>query len=104
MVTIIKFPQKTTDKDYPFFKDPRKALSEPDNVIESMTSGVNGVYHFKYYSNDWDKLSDKEIIEKYNNYKLPNIKPIEIGERKSGNGYNTVDKQWFIRIIKSTAK
>ena len=48
-----------------------------------------------------DKLSDKEIIEKYNNYNSPNIKPIEIGERKSGNGYNTVDKQWFIRIIKN---
>lgn len=106
MVTIIKFPQKPTEKEYPFFKDPRRALTEPDNVVTPMISGVKGVYHFKYYPKDWDNLSDKEIIEKYNSYKKPDITPIELGERKSGNGYNTTDKQWFIRIIKekSTAK
>ena len=102
MVTIIKFPQKLTNKDYPFYKDPRMALSEPDNVIEQMIIGVDGVYHLRHYGNDWDKLSDREIIEKYNENK--NVTPIEIGERKSGNGYNTTDKQWFIRIIKNTVK
>ena len=100
MITIIKFPQKPTNKDYPFYKEPRKALTEPDNVVTPMISGVKGVYHFKYYPKDWDKLTDKEIIEKYNAHKNPSTTPIEIGERKSGNGYNTTDKQWFIRIIR----
>ena len=98
MITIIKFPQKPTNKDYPFYKEPRKALTEPDEVVEPMISGVNGVYHFKHYPKDWDKLNDKEIIEKYN--ECPNVSKIEIGERKSGNGYNTTDKKWFIRIIR----
>lgn len=102
MITIIKFPQKPTDKNYPFYKDPRKALSEPDEIVEPMIAGVNGVYHLKHYKNDWDKLTDREIIEKYNDCK--NTQNIEIGERKSGNGYNTTDKQWFIRIIKKAVE
>ena len=51
-----QIPTKTYGQRLYLFKDPRKALSEPDNVVEPMTSGVNGVYHFKYYSNDWDYI------------------------------------------------
>ena len=98
MITIIKFPQKPTNKDYPFYKEPRKALAEPDEIVGSMTSGVKEVFYLKNYTNEWDNLTDKEIIEKYNEH--PNVSKIEIGERKSGNGYNTTDKKWFIRIIR----
>ena len=48
--------------------------------------------------NSSDNLTDKEIIEKYNDH--PNVSKIEISERKSGNGYNTTDKTWFIRIMR----
>ena len=98
MITIIKFPQKPTNKDYPFSKEPRKALTEPDEIVESMTSGVKEVFYLKNYTNEWNNLTDKEIIDNYNEH--PNVSKIEIGERKSGNGYNTTDKKWFIRIIR----
>ena len=98
MITIIKFPQKPTNKDYPFYKEPRKALTEPDETVEPMISGIKEVYYLKKHTNEWDNLTDKEIIEKYNEH--PNVSKIEIGERKSGNGYNTTDKKWFIRIIR----
>ena len=80
MITIIKFPQKPTNKDYPFYKEPRKALTEPDETVESMTFGVKEVYYLKKYTNERDNLTDKEIIEKYNEH--PNVSKIEINERK----------------------
>ena len=66
-------------------------MTEPDETVESMTFGVKEVYYLKKYTNERDNLTDKEIIEKYNEH--PNVSKIEISERKSGNGYNTTDKQ-----------
>lgn len=97
MFAVILFPVKPTDKDYPYFKSPKKVLEIEDDEVLKYTFGVKGVYHLKHYLNDMDESSDKEIIEYYN---AKNKAKVVISSRKSGKGYATEDKDYFVRIIK----
>lgn len=45
-----------------------------------------------------DELSDKELVEYYNKLSTPKI---SISSRKSGKGYSTENKDYYVRIIRT---
>lgn len=97
MFTIILFPVKPESKDYPYIKSPKKVLEIDDEEALQFTTCGYGVYHIKHYVNDMDGLTDKEIVEYFNKISKMNV---SISSRKTGNGYSTEDKDYFVRIIR----
>lgn len=98
MFAIILFPVKPTNKEYPYFKSPKKVLEIEDDEVLACTTSIKGVYHLKHYINDMDELSDKELVEYYNKVSTSKI---SISSRKSGKGYLTENKDYYVRIIKT---
>ncbi len=98
MFAVVLFPVKPVNKDYPYFKSPKKVLEIEDSEALRYLFGFKGIYHLKHYLNDMDESSDKEIIDYYNE---KNNSKITLSSRKSGKGYSTEDKEYFVRIIKS---
>ena len=98
MFAVILFPVKPTNKEYPYFKSPKKVLEIEDAEALAYTVGVKGVFYLKYYLNDMDELSDKELVEYYNK---TSITKISISSRKSGKGYSTENKDYYVRIIRA---
>ncbi len=98
MFAVILFPVKPTNKEYPYFKSPKKVLEIEDVEALACTVGVKGVFYLKRYLNDMDELSDKELVEYYNKLSIPKI---SISSRKSGKGYNTENKDYYVRIIRT---
>ena len=47
---------------------------------------------------DMDELSDKELVEYYNKLSTPKV---SISSRKSGKGYSTENKDYYVRIIRT---
>ncbi len=98
MVGIFIFPTKPNIKEYQFYKEPRKVLEISDDDILSFRNSSMGVYYSIRYDNEWDELTDNEVVDKWNeNSKLLKL---QLSTRKSGLGYTTVDKEKFIRIIR----
>ena len=98
MFAIILFPVKPTNKEYPYFKSPKKVLEIEDAEALACTVGVKGIFYLKRYLNDMDELSDKELVEYYNKLSTPKI---SISSRKSGKGYSTENKDYYVRIIRA---
>ena len=98
MFAVILFPVKSTNKEYPYFKSSKKVLEIEDDEALACTVGVKGVYYLKHYTNDMDELSDKELVEYYNKLSIPKI---SISSRKSGKGYSTENKDYYVRIIRA---
>lgn len=98
MFAVILFPVKPANKEYPYFKSPKKVLEIEDVDALACTSNIKGVYHLKHYINDMDELSDKELVEYYNK---TSITKISISSRKSGKGYSTENKDYYVRIIRA---
>ena len=98
MFAVILFPVKPTNKEYPYFKSPKKVLEIEDDEVLACTFNIKGVYHLKHYINDMDELSDKELVEYYNKLSTPKI---SISSRKSGKGYSTENKDYYVRIIRA---
>ena len=98
MFAVILFPVKPTNKEYPYFKSPKKVLEIEDDEALACTTSIKGVYHLKHYINDMDELSDKELVEYYNKLSIPKI---SISSRKSGKGYSTENKDYYVRIIRA---
>lgn len=98
MVGIFIFPAKPNIKEYPFYKEPRKVLEIFDDDILSFRNSSMGVYYRIRYDNEWDELTDNEVVDKWNeNSKLLKL---QLSTRKSGLGYTTADKEKFIRIVR----
>ena len=98
MFAVILFPVKPANKEYPYFKSPKKVLEIEDDEVLACTTSIKGVYHLKHYINDMDELSDKELVEYYNK---TSITKISISSRKSGKGYSTENKDYYVRIIRT---
>ena len=98
MFAIILFPVKPANKEYPYFKSPKKVLEIEDAEALACTVGVKGIFYLKRYLNDMDELSDKELVEYYNKLSAPKI---SISSRKSGKGYSTENKDYYVRIIRA---
>ena len=98
MLAVILFPVKSTNKEYPYFKSSKKVLEIEDDEALACTVGVKGVYYLKHYTNDMDELSDKELVEYYNKLSIPKI---SISSRKSGKGYSTENKDYYVRIVRT---
>ena len=98
MFAVIVFPVKPENKDYPFYKSPKKVLEIEDDEALACTTIIKGVYYLKHHLNDMDELSDKELVEYYNKLSTPKV---SISSRKSGKGYSTENKNYYVRIIKA---
>ena len=98
MFAVIVFPVKPENKDYPFYKSPKKVLEIEDDEALACTTIIKGVYYLKHHLNDMDELSDKELVEYYNKLSTPKVL---ISSRKSGKGYSTENKNYYVRIIKA---
>ena len=98
MFAVILFPVKPTNKEYSYFKSPKKVLEIEDVEALACTVGVKGIFYLKRYLNDMDELSDKELVEYYNK---TSITKISISSRKSGKGYSTENKDYYVRIIRT---
>ena len=98
MFAVIVFPVKPENKDYPYFKSPKKVLEIEDDEALDCTAIIKGVYYLKHHLNDMDELSDKELVEYYNK---TSITKISISSRKSGKGYSTENKDYYVRIIRT---
>ena len=98
MFAVILFPVKPTNKEYPYFKSPKKVLEIEDDEVLACTTSIKGVYHLKHYINDMDELSDKELVEYYNKSSAPKV---SISTRKSSKGYSTENKDYYVRIIRT---
>ena len=98
MFAVIVFPVKPTNKEYPYFKSPKKVLEIEDDEALDCTAIIKGVYYLKHHLNDMDELSDKELVEYYNK---TSITKISISSRKSGKGYSTENKDYYVRIIRA---
>lgn len=99
MIAVIVYPAKTKDKEYPYYKEPRKVLEVSDMEVAISTKQGHGIYYWIHWTEDYDKLSDKELVQKYNE---KNSGKIEIASRRSGEGYTTADKENLVRIIRNT--
>ena len=55
MFAVILFPVKPTNKEYPYFKSPKKVLEIEDVEALACTVGVKGVFYLKRYLNDMDE-------------------------------------------------
>ena len=97
MFAVIVFPVKPTNKEYPYFKSPKKVLEIEDDEALDCTAIIKGVYYLKHHLNDMDELSDKELVEYYNKLSTPKVL---ISSRKSGKGYSTENKDYYVRIIR----
>ena len=98
MFAVILFPVKPVNKEYPYFRSPKKVLEIEDVDALACTSNIKGVYYLKHHLNDMDDLSDKELVEYYNKLSIPKI---SISSRKSGKGYSTENKDYYVRIIRA---
>ena len=98
MFAVILFPVKPANKEYPYFRSPKKVLEIEDVDALACTSNIKGVYYLKHRLNDMDDLSDKELVEYYNKLSIPKI---SISSRKSGKGYSTENKDYYVRIIRA---
>ena len=98
MFAVILFPVKSTNKEYPYFKSSKKVLEIEDVDALACTSNIKGVYYLKHHLNDMDDLSDKELVEYYNKLSIPKI---SISSRKSGKGYSTENKDYYVRIVRT---
>ena len=98
MFAVILFPVKPANKEYPYFRSPKKVLEIEDVDALACTSNIKGVYYLKHHLNDMDDLSDKELVEYYNK---TSITKISISSRKSGKGYSTENKDYYVRIIRT---
>lgn len=97
MFTIILFPVKPGNKDYPYYKSPKKVLEIEDKEALGCTSGVKGVYHLKHYPNDMDKMTDKELVDYFNKEMKTKVTLLS---KKTAKGYSTEEKTYFVRIIR----
>ena len=97
MFTIILFPVKPENKDYPYYKSPKKVLEIEDDEALTFTTAIKGVYHLKHYLNDMDDLTDNELVDYFNS---KNNMKVSISSRKTGKGYQTESKDYYIRIIR----
>ena len=97
MFTVIVFPVKPESKDYPFYKSPKKVLEIEDGEAMTYTSHTKGVYYLTHHINDMDNLPDKDLVDYFNN---KNNMKVLINSRKTGNGYSTENKEYFVRIIR----
>ena len=98
MVGIFIFPVKPTDVEYSYYKTPRKALEISDDDVLSFRNTSKGVYYRIRHDHEWDKLTDNEVVDKWN--EGTTLLKIELPSRKSGLGYTTIDKNYLIRIVR----
>lgn len=96
MVGVFAFPTKPENKEYPYYKTPKKVLEIDDSEV-LLLSKQKGCNYYVHWMEDWDELSDKEIIEKVNRSAVYHY---SISSRKSGQGYNSEDKLQYIRIVR----
>ena len=96
MIGVFAFLVKLTNQDYPYFKMPKKVLEIDDSEIVSLIR-QNEITCFIHWQEDWDDLTDKQIIEKINQNDGFSY---SISSRKSGSGYQSEDKSKYIRIIR----
>ena len=97
MCAVILVPVKSTNKEDPYFKSSKKVLEIEDDEALDCTAIIKGVYYLKHHLNDMDELSDKELVEYYNKLSTPKV---SISSRKSGKGYSTENKDYYVRIIR----
>ena len=98
MTGIFIFPVKSDDKEYQFYKEPRKVLEIDDDKVMSLMTASRGIYYIMHYDKEWDSLSDAEVVEKWN--ERMKVNKIQLSSRKSGLGYSTIDKSNFVRIVR----
>ena len=98
MTALFVFPTKPDNKNYQYYKDPRKVLEISDDEVMALTGTSNGAYYIIRYDKEWDGLTDAEVVEKWNEKKIP--LQIQLASRKSGLGSSTVNKDRLIRIIR----
>lgn len=96
MVGVFRFPAKPKNNDYPYFKTPKKVLEIDDSEVLAL-SKMHEAGTYVHWEDDWNDLTDKEIIEKVNQHEGYSY---SISSRKSGLGYNSEDKSKYVRIIR----
>jgi hypothetical protein len=97
MFTIILFPVKPENKDYPYYKSPKKVLEIEDDEAIKYATGAKGVYYLRHHIDDMDGLTDREIVDYYNSMSKPKI---QILSKKTGKGYSTENKDYYVRIVR----
>ena len=97
MFTVIAFPVKPDSKDYPLYKSPKKVLEIEDSEAMTYTAQTKNVYYLTHYINDMDNLTDKELVDYFNSKNNMNV---VISSKKTGKGYQTENKDYYIRIIR----
>ena len=97
MFAVILFPVKPENKDYPYYKSPKKVLEIEDDEAIKYTTGAKGVYYLKHHIDDMDGLTDREIVDYYNSMSTPKI---QILSKKTGKGYSTENKDYCVRIVR----
>ena len=95
MTGIFAFPIKPTNKDYIWCKSPKQAVEVDDDTILKVKT--NSCYI--HWQDDWDNLTDKDVIEKVNQHDGYSY---SIKSRKTGLGYSNDDKTKYIRIIRNS--
>lgn len=96
MVGVFSFPVKPEDKDYPYYKTPKKVLEIDDSEITALIR-LKKIGNFVHWQEDWNNLTDKEIIEKINQHEGYSY---SIGSRKTGLGYQSEDRSRYLRIVR----
>ena len=97
MVGIFIFPVKPISDSYRYYKEPRRVLEIDDEQVLSFTTNSTEVYYHIRHDKDWDKLSDAEVVEKWNERSSTKV---ELASKKSGLGYSTVGKDKLVRIVR----
>ena len=97
MTGIFIFPVKPDDKEYQYYKEPRKVLEIDDDKVLSFTTMSRCIYYNIRHDNQWDELSDSKVVDMWNEKHKPQV---ELSGRRSGLGYTTSDKSYFIRIVR----
>ena len=97
MFAVILFPVKPENKDYPYYKSPKKVLEIEDDEALKFATGNMGVYYLKHHIDDKDNLTDREIVDYYNSMSKPNV---QILSKKTGKGYSTENKDYYVRIVR----
>jgi len=95
MIGIFAFPIKPSNNNYIWFKSPKQAVEVDDDTI--LKARTNSCYI--HWQDDWDNLTDKEVIEKINQHEGYSY---SISSRKNGLGYTNEDKTKYIRIIRNS--
>lgn len=95
MVGLFLFPVKPTEEQYRWKKKPREVLEADDAEVLA-----NRNLHYLRYDEAYDGLTDAELFKKMGNLTREKL---TLG-RRSGKGFLTEEKTYFVRILRNEKK